>query len=256
MPGRDARDTPASECDMLRTRSGIVGAGSSRRAALRRLMRPASVRLPGAGHPRGEDAVEQVDPPLHRAEEVGRRTNAHGGAVAGHPRARQPRRRARRSAPACDSHGEAPHGDPVECQPADRRHGCASQLGIDAALDDPEHGLIRAPAGRQRPLGPPMGALHRLGDGARSCSGVDELVEAIATSEPRSPWMSRSGVSLCVEPSRCDVNVTPSSSTRRSSASEKTWNPPESVRIGPSQTMNRCSPPSIAIRSASSRRLR
>ena len=31
--------------------------------------------------------------------------------------------------------------------------------------------------------------------------------------------------------------------------SEKTWKPPESVRIGPSQPMNACSPPSSAITS-------
>ena len=41
----------------------------------------------------------------------------------------------------------------------------------------PNTGLVRAPARRQRPLSPPMRALHRVGHGARSCSGVDELVE-------------------------------------------------------------------------------
>ena len=49
-------------------------------------------------------------------------------------------------------------------------------------------------------------------------------------------------------------NVTPSSSITRRSASETTWKPPESVRIGPSQPMNRCSPPSRAIRSWPGRR--
>ena len=49
-------------------------------------------------------------------------------------------------------------------------------------------------------------------------------------------------------------NVAPSSSTTRRSPSETTWNPPESVRIGRSQPMNACSPPSRAIRSWPGRR--
>ena len=42
--------------------------------------------------------------------------------------------------------------------------------------------------------------------------------------------------------------MTPSSSEASSvSRSEKTWKPPESVRIGPSHAMNACRPPSSAI---------
>ena len=51
-------------------------------------------------------------------------------------------------------------------------------------------------------------------------------------------------------------NVAPSSSILRESASETTWKPPESVRIGRSQAMNRCSPPSLRIRSWPGRRYR
>ena len=53
-------------------------------------------------------------------------------------------------------------------------------------------------------------------------------------SEPSSAWISiaRSGVSSTIAPSRCERNVTPFSSTLRSSASDMTWKPPESVRIG------------------------
>ena len=40
-----------------------------------------------------------------------------------------------------------------------------------------------------------------------------------------------------------EAKVTPSSSTRRRWPRLKTWKPPESVRIGPSQPMNRCRPP-------------
>jgi hypothetical protein len=74
---------------------------------------------------------------------------------------------------------------------------------------------------------------------------------AIAISPPRASWIStaRSGVRRCADPSRWLAKVTPSSSTRLRWARLKTWYPPESVRIGPSQPMNRCSPPSRAIRS-------
>ena len=61
-------------------------------------------------------------------------------------------------------------------------------------------------------------------------------------SEPSAVWiaMARSGVSRSATPSYTERNVTPSSSTASSvSRSENTWKPPESVRIGPSQPMNR-----------------
>ena len=40
------------------------------------------------------------------------------------------------------------------------------------------------------------------------------------------------------------------------SRSEKTWKPPESVRIGPSQPDEACSPPSSAISSSPGRKCR
>ncbi len=55
--------------------------------------------------------------------------------------------------------------------------------------------------------------------------------------------MARSGVRVRVVPSTWLWKVTPSSAIRRSPSSEKTWNPPESVSIGRSQVVNRCSPP-------------
>ena len=42
----------------------------------------------------------------------------------------------------------------------------------------------------------------------------------------------------------CDAKYTPSSFIFLSELSENTWNPPESVKIGLSQTMNLCNPPS------------
>ena len=52
-----------------------------------------------------------------------------------------------------------------------------------------------------------------------------------------------SGVNMCDDPSRCERNATPSSVTLRSSLRLNTWNPPESVRIGLSHAMKRCTPP-------------
>src|SRR5437764_7727002 len=74
-------------------------------------------------------------------------------------------------------------------------------------------------------------------------------------STPSARWISttRSGVSSWVAPSIGERNVTPSSVSRRSLASEKTWKPPESVRIGPSQPMKRWSPPSSRTRSGPGR---
>ncbi len=68
---------------------------------------------------------------------------------------------------------------------------------------------------------------------------------AIAISEPRFDWMRMlsSGPMKIIRPSTCEWKVTPSSLILRSDASENTWNPPESVSIGPSQRMNRCKPP-------------
>jgi hypothetical protein len=77
-------------------------------------------------------------------------------------------------------------------------------------------------------------------------------------SEPSSVWIStaRSGVSSTRAPSRWERKVTPLSSTLRSSESDMTWKPPESVRIACGQFMKRCNPPSAAIRSAPGRSIR
>ena len=81
---------------------------------------------------------------------------------------------------------------------------------------------------------------------------------AITMSASSSRWISieDSGLSMCSEPSIWLRNRTPSSLIRRSLASDITWNPPESVRIGPSQFMNRCSPPRSATRCAPGRSIR
>ena len=78
-------------------------------------------------------------------------------------------------------------------------------------------------------------------------------------SEPRAAWIpaASSGVNRSALPSYTERNVTPSSSAASSvSRREKTWNPPESVRIGPSQLMKACNPPSSAMRSSPGRKCR
>ena len=64
--------------------------------------------------------------------------------------------------------------------------------------------------------------------------------KAMAMSDPSACWMSMdsSGPMNCLEPSRWLWKVTPSSLIFRMPASENTWNPPLSVRIGPFQPMN------------------
>ena len=91
---------------------------------------------------------------------------------------------------------------------------------------------------------------------ARGELGNTGWSNATAMSGPSACWtaIECSGVNRWIDPSRCDLNVTPSSSITRRSPSDTTWNPPESVRIGLSQPMNACSPPRRSIRSWPGRR--
>ena len=96
---------------------------------------------------------------------------------------------------------------------------------------------------------------------AAAASSTGQLVHSsndMVMSASRSFWISieRSGVSRCCEPSIGERKVTPSASSLRRSLSDITWKPPESVRIGPGQFMNLCSPPSAATRSAPGRSIR
>ena len=65
-----------------------------------------------------------------------------------------------------------------------------------------------------------------------------------------------SGERKWLEPSMWLWKVTPSSVIFRRPAREKTWKPPESVRMGPFQSMNRCSPPKRRMSSSPGRRPR
>ena len=117
-------------------------------------------------------------------------------------------------------------------------------------------GAARRGEAAPRPAG---GARHRrLDRPRRGASTGGHSSNAIAMSLPSAAWIAiaRSGVSRCSLPSRCERNVTPSSSTVRRSRRLNTWKPPESVRIARGQPMKRCRPPSAATRSAPGRSAR
>ena len=80
----------------------------------------------------------------------------------------------------------------------------------------------------------------------------------MAMSDPSACWISMlsSGPMNCRDPSRWLWKVTPSSLIFRIPASENTWNPPLSVRIGPFHPMNLCSPPASSTSFSPGRRCR
>jgi hypothetical protein len=77
-------------------------------------------------------------------------------------------------------------------------------------------------------------------------------------SESSRPCISieRSGDISWVAPSIWERKVTPFSLSFLSCASDITWNPPLSVRIGCGQRANSCKPPSRATRSAPGRSIK
>ena len=77
----------------------------------------------------------------------------------------------------------------------------------------------------------------------------------ITTSESSVRWIciESSGVRNSLSPFTGEANATPSSATLRSGPRLHTWKPPESVRMGRSQPMKRCSPPWAATTSCPGR---
>ena len=105
---------------------------------------------------------------------------------------------------------------------------------------------IRAWARRPPAATRPACAPERVSVSARVAEAADALVQR--HDEVRSQArlhvddaLGRENASR--DPSRCDRNVTPVSLMSRSWPSEKTWNPPLSVSIGPSQRISACRPP-------------
>ncbi len=77
-------------------------------------------------------------------------------------------------------------------------------------------------------------------------------------SAPISRWafMTLAGLKKCFEPSSMLLNSTPSGVILRKSFRLHTWNPPLSVKTGPSHAMNLWMPPAFAMRGVVGRRYR
>ena len=232
---------------------------------MRRLSRPPGTQTwPGPGDARRQHRIEQVDALVDRVEQVRRRAEAHEVA--------RPR-----------IVGEERHDD-VERRAALLRRLVAGQSAdVDAverqAGDEPRRRARAGPA-RGRPGSPRTAPGPRAGCRARAPPATAPPSGGSAPSRPRrrpapttgtrggrtrprclrrappGSAIAFSGVSRWLEPSRWLRNVAPSSSIVREAASETTWKPPESVRIGRSQPMNRCRPPSRSMRSCPGRRYR
>jgi hypothetical protein len=102
-----------------------------------------------------------------------------------------------------------------------------------------------------------MGAAHRE-VGIIIICGHGAFINAMMISAPRFSWMriDISGLRRFSEPSIWDLKVTPSSSILRVLVNEKTWKPPESVRMGLSQCIKLCNPPISATSSSPGRKKR
>ena len=202
-------------------------------------------QLPVPGDPRRQDRIEQVHAPVNRLE--GR------PAIEPHEVAR-PRvvgqQRTARSSVASRCSGVSSPASPPRQIPS---NGRLAMNRVDSARSSGpgRPGRSRtapgpAPVGGERGA-PPSGGCGRWRhrDDLARRRRHDRLVEGDRHVRPER-LLDRDrvlGVKRCVEPSMWLRNVTPSSSTIRRSPSDTTWYPPESVRIGRSQAMKRCSPP-------------
>ena len=96
----------------------------------------------------------------------------------------------------------------------------------------------------------------------RACASLDgyggHSSKTMTTSESSAvcTCMEISGLRNTASPFTGDRKRTPSSESLRNSARLNTWNPPESVRIGPGQCMKPCSPPCARITSVPGRSIR
>ena len=134
---------------------------------------------------------------------------------------------------------QAADGVAVEADRDERLGRLDAQPAWSPPCTMPNSALPRLRAERGlRPLRP---AQRQLASPARSpplgAGSATHSSSCMRMSESSRSWISieRSGVSRWAEPSRCDWKATPSSSILRSAASDMTWKPPESVRIGPGQ---------------------
>ena len=140
--------------------------------------------------------------------------------------------------------------------------GVAAEVAVNTALHNREERLrLASTPGKAPELCPTRSShlmLRSLASSAAECPLWPGMTwsNCMITSAPRliSIAITRSGVKCRSDPSMCERKVTPSSVTALSDASENTWKPPESVRIGPFHPMNRCRPPSVRMTSSPGRR--
>ena len=235
----------------LAAQSGSIGPGSSRKRVAQVELSGARPHLAVARHAGRQHAVEEIDPALDRRRSRAARPRPSGSGRAGrHPGRRHHVQRRAPSRPWTPP-PTARRSRSRRRQPSNGGRALASQRRVDAALHDPEQRLVRPAVSGQAALRPGVGAGHGRRHRRAGRVASTSWSKAMAMSLPSASWISiaRSGVSRWLEPSRWLAKVTPSSSTRPRWARLKTWKPPESVRIGPSQPMNRWSPPSVAMRS-------
>ncbi len=136
----------------------------------------------GPGHARGDHAVEDVHPPVHRLEEVLGKADTHQVADVVHRQVRfgEVEHLLQQVEPL--AHAHAADGHPVEGQILQRQGAVAAQSLEDAPLHDPEEELILALPRLQAPLGPayrPLGGVPgvvaRAGKGDALVEGHDDV---------------------------------------------------------------------------------
>ena len=217
--------------------------------------------LAGAARPRRQHAVEHVDAARHRAQQILRLANAHQVA--------RPIRRQQR-------HGDVEHAEhrlPGPRRPPGRRRRSRRSRCRSAPPPTP-----RAARGARRPARCRTGrspAAATKASRQRAAQRIDRRIDAAAASsrfaEARAFVEHHGDVgveqALDLDGARrasagagcrrygCGSRRRPRRCVR-SPASDITWKPPESVRIGPGQLMKACRPPSRATRSAPGRSIR
>ena len=207
----------------------------------------------------GQDAVEQVDAVLDGHEEVIRRAHAHEIARSRVVSQGLGHGASARAMSAFDS----PTDRPPTAIPSNARLAMARVEAVRNAGSVPPWMIPNTAWSARDRAASDRSAQRwvRAMASSTACGGASAPTRwsrTMATSLPSASWMAiaRSGVRRIGVPSRCEAKVTPSSSTVRSRPRLKTWKPPESVRIGPSQAMKACRPPRRAIRSSPGRKVR
>ena len=145
-----------------------------------------------------------------------------------------------------------PHGeDVIGAAPA--------QVQVGAALDDPESELALGARLVAALLRPDAGAAHcglepgAVDAGGRALVEGHRDVGAEQALDAHGQLGREVLLGAVVDRPEAHALVVDAAAVCRS---ENTWKPPESVRMGPSQPLNRCRPPSAAICSAPGRQCR